>query len=228
MYPFSFTKADDEQSAIAAGAEGARYIAGGTTLVDLMRQTVERPDRLVDINALPYRDIDLNTTRLRVGSLVRMSALAAHPDVRQRFPVISRALELSASAQLRNVASIGGNLMQRPRCLYFRDVSSPCNRRTPGSGCAAIGGRNRALAILGTSDQCVATHPSDLAVALVALGATVIVRDDNGEHLIPINEFFLQPGTTPGPRCSSWPYWDSSSSPPRRCLPACCRRSLLA
>ena len=197
MYPFQFSTAADESAALDAGEAGARYIAGGTTLVDLMRQTVERPEALVDINSLPYRDIDLNATRLRVGSLARMSELAAHPGVRQQFPVISEALELSASAQLRNMASIGGNLMQRPRCLYFRDVSGACNRRNPGSGCAAIDGRNRTLAIFGTSDQCVATHPSDLAVALTMLDATVIVRDRDGDHPIRIAEFFRQPGDTP-------------------------------
>jgi xanthine dehydrogenase YagS FAD-binding subunit len=151
----------------------------------------------VDINGLPYRDIDLNSTRLRIGSLVRMSELAAHPGVRQQFPAIAQALELSASAQLRNMASIGGNLMQRPRCLYFRDVSAACNRRDPGSDCAAIDGFNRTLAILGTSDQCVATHPSDLAVALTALDATVIVRDHDGDQSISVGDFFRQPGTTP-------------------------------
>ena len=197
MIPFQFDRATDESAALEAGDEGARYLAGGTTLVDLMRQTVERPERVIDINGLPYRDIDLNSTRLRIGALVRMAELAAHPGVRQQFPVISQALELSASAQLRNMASIGGNLMQRPRCLYFRDVSAPCNRRTPGSGCGAIGGRNRTHAILGTSDQCVATHPSDLAVALTALDATVLTRDRNGEHPILISDFFRQPGDTP-------------------------------
>jgi xanthine dehydrogenase YagS FAD-binding subunit len=197
VYPFSFTKASDEDTALAAGAAGARYIAGGTTLVDLMRETVERPEAVVDINALPYRSIELDATKLRVGSLVRMSELAAHPGVRRQFPVIAEALELSASAQLRNMASIGGNLMQRPRCLYFRDVSAACNRRTPGAGCAAIGGRNRTHAIFGVSEQCVATHPSDLAVALTALDALVITRDSDGEHPIRISEFFRQPGTTP-------------------------------
>ncbi len=197
MYPFRFSKASDESSALRAAASGARYIAGGTTLVDLMRETVERPDAVVDINALPYRDIDLQPTRLRIGALARMSEVAAHPVVRQQFPVIAQALELSASAQLRNMASIGGNLMQRPRCLYFRDVSAACNRRTPGVGCAAIEGRNRTHAILGTSDSCVATHPSDLAVALVALDATVITRDTNGEKPIRVADFFRQPGSTP-------------------------------
>ena len=197
MYPFRFIKAADEAAALSSAAAGARYIAGGTTLVDLMRETVERPETVVDINALPYRDIDLQPSRLRVGALVRMSELAAHAGVRQQFPMISQALELSASAQLRNMASIGGNLMQRPRCLYFRDVTAACNRRTPGAGCAAIGGRNRTHAILGTSDACVATHPSDLAVALVALDAIVITRDSDGEHSIRIADFFLRPGDTP-------------------------------
>jgi xanthine dehydrogenase YagS FAD-binding subunit len=197
VFPFRYTKATDEQSALAAAASGARYIAGGTTLVDLMRETVERPDAVVDINALPYTSIELRPANLRIGSLVRMSDLAAHPGVRQRVPVISQALELSASAQLRNMASIGGNLMQRPRCLYFRDASAACNRRAPGTGCAAIGGRNRTHAILGTSDQCVATHPSDLAVALVALDAAVVVRDRGGERRIQLSDFYRQPGSTP-------------------------------
>ncbi|MDT5010853.1 MAG: xanthine dehydrogenase YagS FAD-binding subunit [Mycobacterium sp.] len=197
MFPFRFSKAADEQSALAAGAAGARYIAGGTTLVDLMRETVERPDAVVDINGLPYTQIDVQPANLRIGSLVRMSDLAAHPTVRQQVPAIVQALELSASAQLRNMASIGGNLMQRPRCLYFRDVSAPCNRRTPGAGCAAIGGRNRAHAILGTSDQCVATHPSDLAVVLVALDASLVARDRNGDRRIPLSQFFRAPESTP-------------------------------
>jgi len=197
VFPFQFTKAFDEAAALTAAASGGRYIAGGTTLIDLMRETVERPASVIDINALPYRNIDLQASRLRVGSLVRMSELAAHRGVRSQFPVIAQALELSASAQIRNMASIGGNLMQRPRCLYFRDVSAACNRRTPGSGCAAIGGRNRTHAILGTSDACVATHPSDLAVALIALDALVITRDGDGEHPIRIADFFRQPGGTP-------------------------------
>lgn len=197
MFPFRFIKATDERSALAAGRAGAQYIAGGTTLVDLMRETVMRPAAVVDINGLPYRAIDLQPSTLRIGALVRMSELAAHPGVRGQFPVIAEALEAGASPQLRNMASIGGNLLQRPRCLYFRDVSAPCNRRAPGSGCAAIDGLNRGHAILGASDQCVATHPSDLAVALVALDTVVIARDRDGERRIPIGGFFRQPGTTP-------------------------------
>ena len=197
MFPFSFTKAIDERAALSAGAAGGRYIAGGTTLVDLMRETVERPASVVDINALPYREIQLGPTGLRVGALVRMTDLAADPEVRGQFPVISQALELSASAQLRNMATIGGNLMQRPRCLYFRDITSGCNRRQPGSGCPAIGGENRGHAVLGTSDQCVATHPSDLSVALVALDAVVLLRSARGDRRVPIGSFFRLPGTTP-------------------------------
>ncbi|HEY2499976.1 MAG TPA: FAD binding domain-containing protein [Mycobacterium sp.] len=197
MFPFRYTKAADEQSALQAAAAGARYIAGGTTLVDLMRETVERPDSLVDINALPYTSIDVQPGQISVGSLVRMSDLAAHPVVRQQVPMIGQALELSASAQLRNMGSIGGNLLQRTRCLYFRDVSAACNRRAPGTGCPAIGGRNRTHAILGTSQHCIATHPSDLAVAMLALDAVVVARDASGERRIRLPDLFRQPGDTP-------------------------------
>ncbi|MBV9091461.1 MAG: xanthine dehydrogenase family protein subunit M [Mycobacteriaceae bacterium] len=197
MFPFRFTKAADERSAFAAANPGAVFIAGGTTLIDLMRETVLRPRALVDINALPYHSIELRSSALRIGSLARMSDVAAHPDVRREFPLIAEALELSASAQVRNMASIGGNLLQRPRCLYFRDVSAACNRRTPGSGCSAIGGLNRGHAILGASPQCVATHPSDLAVALTALDAVVVARTSHGERRIPISRLFRRPGNTP-------------------------------
>jgi xanthine dehydrogenase YagS FAD-binding subunit len=197
VFPFRYSKAADEQSALTAGATGARYIAGGTTLVDLMRETVERPGSLVDINGLPYTSIDLQPGKIRIGSLVRMSELASHPAVRQQVPMIGQALELSASAQLRNMASIGGNLLQRTRCLYFRDVSAACNRRTPDAGCSAIEGRNRTHAILGTSQHCVATHPSDLAVALLALDAMVVARDTSGERRISLVDLFRQPGDSP-------------------------------
>ncbi|BBX96369.1 FAD binding domain-containing protein [Mycobacterium lacus] len=197
MFPFRYTKAADERSALRAGAAGARYLAGGTTLVDLMRETVERPNWLVDINALPYTSIDVQPGKIRVGALVRMSDLAAHPVVLQQVPMISQALDLSASAQLRNMASIGGNLLQRTRCLYFRDASAACNRRTPGAGCSAIEGRNRANAILGTSHRCVATHPSDLAVALLALDAVVVARHTAGERQIRLADLFRQPGDSP-------------------------------
>jgi xanthine dehydrogenase YagS FAD-binding subunit len=197
VHPFTFAKPRTEDDVVAAGASGGRYIAGGTTLVDLMRETVERPGALVDINALPYRDIHAGPAGLRVGALVRMSDLAAHEQVRAEYPVLSQALELGASAQLRNMASIGGNIMQRPRCTYFRDVTSACNRREPGSGCPAIDGENRTLAVLGTSDACVATHPSDLAVALVALGALIHLRSRDGDRTIPATGFFRRPAGTP-------------------------------
>ena len=198
MFPFAYTKVANTREAVAAGQRGGRYVAGGTTLVDLMRETVERPDTLVDIAALPLRDITTTPQGgLRIGALVRMSEAAADRGVRDAFPVISEALELSASAQLRNMATIGGNIMQRTRCTYFRDVTAPCNKRSPGSGCAALEGFNRTHAILGGSDACVATHPSDVAVAFAALEATVRLLGPAGERTVPFTDFLLQPGNTP-------------------------------
>ncbi|MDX2681707.1 FAD binding domain-containing protein [Streptomyces sp. NY05-11A] len=198
MYPFAFTKVSDTREALDAGRRGGRYIAGGTTLVDLMRETVERPGNLVDITALPLREVTVTERGgLRIGALVRMAEAAAHPKVRTLYPVISQALELSASAQLRNMATIGGNIMQRTRCTYFRDVTAACNKREPGSGCAALHGHNRTHAILGTSDTCVATHPSDVAVVFAALEATVHLLGPDGERRVPFADFLLQPGSTP-------------------------------
>ncbi|ANS66727.1 carbon monoxide dehydrogenase [Streptomyces lincolnensis] len=198
MHFFSYTRASDTRQALAAGRAGGRYIAGGTTLVDLMRETVERPGTLVDISALPLREITVTRRGgLRIGALVRMSEAAVHRGVRALYPVISQALELSASAQLRNMATIGGNIMQRTRCTYFRDVTADCNKREPGSGCAALHGVNRTHAILGTSDDCVATHPSDVAVAFAALEATVHLLGPDGERGVPFADFLLQPGSTP-------------------------------
>ncbi|KUO15394.1 FAD binding domain-containing protein [Streptomyces dysideae] len=198
MHPFSYTRASDTREALDAGRDGGRYIAGGTTLVDLMRETVERPRTLVDISALPLRDIVVTRRGgLRVGALVRMAEAATHRGVRALYPVISQALELSASAQLRNMATIGGNIMQRTRCTYFRDVSADCNKREPGSGCAALHGVNRTHAILGTSDDCVATHPSDVAVAFTALEATVHLLGPDGKRTVPFADFLLKPGSTP-------------------------------
>lgn len=198
MHPFSYIKAAGTRQALDAGRAGGRYIAGGTTLVDLMRETVERPRTLVDISALPLREITVTRRGgLHIGALVRMSEAAAHRGVRALYPVISQALELSASAQLRNMATIGGNIMQRTRCTYFRDVSAECNKRTPGSGCAALHGVNRTHAILGTSEDCVATHPSDVAVAFAALEATVHLRGPAGERTVPFADFLLKPGSTP-------------------------------
>ncbi|NGO06279.1 xanthine dehydrogenase family protein subunit M [Streptomyces sp. HC44] len=198
MYPFSFTKAADTREALTAGRRGGRYIAGGTTLVDLMRETVERPETLVDISDLPLREVTVTERGgLRIGALVRMAEAAAHSKVRTLYPVISQALELSASAQLRNMATIGGNIMQRTRCTYFRDVTAACNKREPGSGCAAREGFNRTHAILGTSDECVATHPSDVAVAFAALEAHVHLLGPDGARSIPFADFLLRPGSTP-------------------------------
>ncbi|MEU2750995.1 xanthine dehydrogenase family protein subunit M [Streptomyces collinus] len=198
MYPFAFTKASDTLEALNAGHRGGRYIAGGTTLVDLMRETVERPDSLVDISGLPLRDV-MVTERggLRIGALVTMSEAAAHAKVRTLYPVVSEALQLSASAQLRNMATIGGNIMQRTRCTYFRDVTADCNKREPGSGCAALHGVNRTHAILGTSDACVATHPSDAAVAFAALEARVHLLSPDGTRQVSLGDFLLRPGSTP-------------------------------
>jgi xanthine dehydrogenase YagS FAD-binding subunit len=198
VFPFAYTRVADVAAALAAGGRGGRYIAGGTTLVDLMRETVERPGELVDIEALPMRGVAATPGGgLRIGALVRMTDAARHPLVRTGYPVVSQALELSASPQLRNMASLGGNIMQRTRCTYFRDVSAACNKREPGSGCAALEGFNRSHAILGTSDACVATHPSDLAVALTALEAVVHLLGPGGDRRVPIGDFLLEPGGTP-------------------------------
>ncbi|MDL5206448.1 xanthine dehydrogenase family protein subunit M [Streptomyces sp. ALI-76-A] len=198
MHPFTYTRVSDTREALNAGRRGGRYIAGGTTLVDLMRETVERPEALVDISGLPLDEVTVTERGgLRIGALVTMSEAAAHRKVRTLFPVVSEALELSASAQLRNMATIGGNIMQRTRCTYFRDVTADCNKREPGSGCAALHGVNRSHAILGTSDACVATHPSDVAVAFTALEAQVRLLGPDGERQVPFADFLLRPGSTP-------------------------------
>lgn len=190
MRPFELTAPATVEDAL--GSAGT-YLAGGTTLVDLMKLDVLTPQQVLDINDLPLRGID-TADGLRFGALERMADIAAHPGV---YPAISRALLLSASQQLRNMASIGGNLMQRTRCSYFRDVAMPCNRRAPGSGCSAISGVNRMHAIFGTSDSCVATHASDVAVALVALDAEVVLAGAEGTRTVPLTEFYRQPGETP-------------------------------
>jgi xanthine dehydrogenase YagS FAD-binding subunit len=198
--PLSYARAADAGGAIALVArhpEGA-FLAGGTTEVDLTRQDVLRPGLLVDINDLPLDGVaDLSDGGLSIGALARMSDVARAEGVIARFPMISQALVLGASAQLRNMASMGGNLCQRVRCGYFRDPTWPCNKRDPGSGCAALDGFHRGHAILGTSDKCIATHPSDVAVALAALDAVVLTRGPSGERAIGIDDFFLLPGDTP-------------------------------
>ena len=197
MIPFSFERVRTEQDAIRAAGAGGRYIAGGTTLIDLMREEVERPERLIDINALPIGGIRVEGSDLVIGALARMSEVAAHPDTLRLQPLIAETLIEGASPQLRNMATIGGNLLQRVRCPYFRMLDAACNKRDPGSGCAAIEGINSGHAILGTSDQCVATHPSDLAVSLVALDATMRVRGPEGERSFPVEELYRLPGDTP-------------------------------
>jgi len=200
MRSFSYARATDADNAIAMVRDhrDSAFLAGGTTEVDLVRQNVLRPGLVVDINELPLNRVEnLPDGGLHIGALARMSDVAQATGVVQRFPVISQALLLGASAQLRNMASMGGNLCQRVRCSYFRDATSPCNKRDPGSGCAALGGFNRGHAILGTSDKCIATHPSDIAVALVALDAVVHTRGPGGERAIAIDDFFLLPGDTP-------------------------------
>jgi len=200
VQPFEYSRAKETSAAIKSMTSHARakFVAGGTNLLDLMKEHVETPDRLVDVNELPLSAIESVAGGVRIGALSRMSATAAHETIRTNFPAISEALLLSASPQLRNMASIGGNLMQRTRCPYFRDITfEACNKRNPGSGCSAIGGENRMHAILGTSDSCIATHPSDLAVALAALDAVVHVRGPKGDREIAAKDFHLLPGSTP-------------------------------
>src|SRR5919109_1233239 len=202
MHPFTLTRAGDPAEAVEAHARDPQlaYIAGGTDLLGLMKDRVTFPERLLDVNGLPgMREIEaLADGGLRIGALARMSDVAAHPQVRQRFPVIAEALLLAASGQLRNMASMGGNIMQRTRCAYFRDDDAPpCNKRDPGSGCAALHGLNRNHAIFGWSDACVATHPSDVAVAFAALDADVIVHGLTGERSIPFADFHRLPGHAP-------------------------------
>jgi xanthine dehydrogenase YagS FAD-binding subunit len=200
MKSFIYQRADSLASAVTAlTTPGSKVIAGGTNLLDLMKLQVESPSRLVDINRLPLDKIEETPEGgLRIGATVRNSDLAADPRVRQRYGVLSRSLLSGASAQLRNKATTGGNLLQRTRCYYFYDVTKPCNKRDPGSGCAALGGLNRLHAILGASDQCIATHPSDMAVAMRALDASVEAVNGKGEtRAIPIAEFHRLPGSTP-------------------------------
>jgi len=202
MRTFEFIRPDDAAAAvrIAAQTKGAdvRFLAGGTTLLDLMKLNVETPARLVDINRLPLAQVEtMSDGGLRIGATVRNSDLAYHPTVRRDYPVLSQAILAGASAQLRNMATTAGNLLQRTRCMYFRDTAMPCNKREPGTGCPAIAGGNRTLAVLGTSEHCIATNPSDMNVALAALEATVHVQGPNGARAVPIGDFHLLPGRTP-------------------------------
>ncbi|AHH98985.1 FAD binding domain-containing protein [Kutzneria albida] len=197
MREYRFERPGTVTEAVRRSGSDTAYLAGGTTLVDLMKLEVMTPGRVLDINRLPLRGLDATGGGLRIGALERMTDVAADPRVRLGYPMLSQALELSASGQLRNMASIGGNLLQRTRCGYFRDVSMPCNKRQPGSGCPAIRGENRMHAVLGTSDSCVATHPSDLAVALAALDARVQLQGRDGVRTVNLCDFYLLPADTP-------------------------------
>jgi xanthine dehydrogenase YagS FAD-binding subunit len=206
MRTFEFHRPENAASAVAAATQaktaqqGAdiRFLAGGTTLVDLMKLEVETPERLLDINRLPLGTIEnLPNGGLKIGATVRNSDLAHHPKVQEAYPVLSQAILSGASAQLRNLATTAGNLLQRTRCMYFRDTATPCNKREPGSGCPAITGSNRMLAILGTSESCIATNPSDMCVAMSALEATIHVEGPKSTREIAFKDFHLLPGDTP-------------------------------
>jgi xanthine dehydrogenase YagS FAD-binding subunit len=201
MNTFEYVRATDRQSAIDAAtspAAPARFLAGGTNLIDLMREGVEQPRLLVDITRLPLTAVEERADGgIRIGAMVRNSHLASHPIVRAQFPLLSHAILNGASAQLRNMATTGGNLMQRTRCYYFYDTATHCNKREPGSGCDALGGFNRIHAILGASSQCIATHPSDMCIALAALDATINIEGPTGSRTVPFADFHRLPGETP-------------------------------
>jgi xanthine dehydrogenase YagS FAD-binding subunit len=200
MINFHYARARDVADAVRliAADTGAKFIAGGTNLIDLMKEDVERPSRLIDISRLPLNKVEETPDGgVRIGALVPNSDLAYHPLIVQRYPMLASAILAGASAQLRNMASTGGNLLQRTRCYYFYDIAAPCNKREPGSGCSASGGLNRIHAILGTSDACIATHPSDMCVALAALDATVHVAGPAGERTIAFSDFHRLPEDAP-------------------------------
>ena len=200
MKPFAYVSPGDLATALQVIADepNAKFLGGGTNLVDLMREDIEQPDTVVDITRLPLTEVEeLPGGGVRAGALVRNSHLAAHPLIRTRYPMLSQALLAGASAQLRNMATVGGNLLQRTRCLYFYDGTAACNKRDPGSGCAAIEGFNRNHAVLGVSDDCIAAHPSDMCVALAAMDATVEVRSVRGLRRVPMGDFHRLPGATP-------------------------------
>jgi xanthine dehydrogenase YagS FAD-binding subunit len=200
MINFEYARPADVADAVRqiAAEPGAKFIAGGTNLLDLMKEDVERPTRLIDISRLPLKEVtETRDGGLRIGAMVPNSDLAYHPLVERRYPILSSAILAGASQQLRNMASTGGNLLQRTRCYYFYDTTTPCNKRDPGSGCSAIHGLNRMHGILGTSDACIATHPSDMCVALAVLDAKVHVAGPNGERTIDFADFHRLPGDEP-------------------------------
>jgi xanthine dehydrogenase YagS FAD-binding subunit len=196
--PFSYVRPGDARAAIeAGGADGASFLAGGTTLIDLMRLEVMAPSALVDLGPLPLTAIERHGDGIRIGAMARNSDVATHALIVERYPLLAQALLAGASQQVRNMATVGGNLLQRTRCPYFRDPAVPCNKRAPGSGCSALDGYTRSHAILGTSASCIATHPSDMCVALAALDAVVHTRRGGAERAIPIGEFHTLPGDHP-------------------------------
>lgn len=206
MHIFEFIRPSDQAAAIATAAQSktaqqgadVRFMSGGTTLIDLMKLNVETPDRVLDINRLPLGKIEASPDGgLNIGATVRNSDLANNPKVQKDYSLLSQAILNGASAQIRNMATVGGNLLQRTRCVYFRDTAMPCNKREPGSGCPAITGHNRTLAILGASEHCIATNPSDMCVAMAALEATIHVQGPRGSRAIPFGDFHLLPGATP-------------------------------
>jgi xanthine dehydrogenase YagS FAD-binding subunit len=199
MPRFAFVEAESSVAAraLVRGDPDARFYAGGTTLVDLMKGGVEIPSRVVDISRLPLASVEVRGDRLRIGALARNSDVAYDPTVAARFPALAQALLSGASGQIRNAATIGGNLLQRTRCPYFRDTRWRCNKREPGSGCDALDGFNRGHALLGTSEACIATNPSDMAVALAALSAGVVIEGEGGERVVALNDFYLLPGDRP-------------------------------
>jgi xanthine dehydrogenase YagS FAD-binding subunit len=200
MINFQYARASDVADAVRmiAADPFAKFIAGGTNLIDLMKEEVERPSRLIDISRLPLRKVEETSAGgVRIGALVANSDLAWHPLIEQRYPLLRNAIMAGASQQLRNMASTGGNLLQRTRCAYFYDTATPCNKRQPGSGCSAIGGVNRNHAILGTSESCIATHPSDMCVALAALDAKVHVTGPSGERVLAFTDFHRLPESRP-------------------------------
>ncbi len=200
MNTFSYSRPKDIAEALAPGVRdpATKFLGGGTNLVDLMKMGVEHPAHLVDITRLPLATVEETTRGIRVGAMARNSDVAAHPLIMERYPLLSQALLSGASPQIRNMATVGGNLLQRTRCFYFYDPSyKECNKRVPGSGCAAIRGYNRIHAILGAGENCIATHPSDMAVALTALDASIVVKNAQRERSIPIASFYRLPGETP-------------------------------
>ncbi|PWE39057.1 FAD binding domain-containing protein [Pseudomonas prosekii] len=198
MNPFQYSKPDSVDNAVHLAGPATRFIAGGTNLLDLMKENLTRPEHLIDITGLPLREVtETASGGVMIGALVSNADLAWHPLIEQRYPLLSQAILAGASPQLRNMASTGGNLLQRTRCYYFYDANVPCNKREPGSGCPAKDGLNRIHAILGASAQCVATHPSDMCVALAALQAVVHVQGRNGQRTIEFSDFHRLPGDTP-------------------------------